>query len=74
MPVSRLVFWDGLLSSVTSSTVEACATFLENKELPEDKITEFLGSLSFVKHPTDDTLAAVSVSLIFHRHRVSQKA
>lgn len=58
----RKVFWGGLLSAGTPATTEAAATLLMNKEMPEDRIPEFMASLAFVKHPTEETLNVLSVS------------
>lgn len=58
----RKVFWGGLLSAGTPATTEAAATLLMNKEMPDDKIPEFMASLAFVKHPTEETLNILSVS------------
>lgn len=58
----RKVFWGGLLSAATPATTEAAATLLMNREMPEDRIPEFMASLAFVKHPTVETLNILSVS------------
>lgn len=58
----RSVFWDGLITAGTPATVETAATLLINNEMPADEVSKFLMCLSFVKHPTEETLLIVSVN------------